>query len=103
MQKPTWRHFDLPLFLATLCLIAIGALMIYSSYEATLPAEDKPWIENAVYRQILFGGAGLLLYLLLAVLDYRLFVALYRWVYLAALAALVLVLAVGSTSFGARS
>lgn len=103
MQKPTWRHFDLPLFLATLCLIAIGATMIYSSYEATLPAEDKPWIENAVYRQLLFGGVGLVFYLFLAVLDYRLFVALYRWVYLAALAALVMVLAVGSTSFGARS
>lgn len=103
MEKPTWRHFDLPLFLATICLVAIGALMIYSSYEATLPAEDKPWIDNAVYRQLLFGGVGLVLYMVIAVLDYRLFVALYRWVYLVALASLVVVLAIGSTSFGAQS
>jgi len=103
MQRPTWRHLDLPLLLATLCLVAVGALMIYSSYEATLPPENKPWFENAVYRQLLFAGIGLVLYVLLAALDYHLFVALYRWAYLAALAALVAVLAVGSTSFGAQS
>ena len=103
MEKPTWRHFDLPLFLATVCLVAIGALMIYSSYEATLPPEDKPWIDNAVYRQLLFGGVGLVLYVALAVWDYRFFVTLYRWVYLGVLASLVVVLAIGSTSFGAQS
>ena len=103
MERPVWRHFDLPLFVATLCLIAIGALMIYSSYEATLPQEDKPWIDNAVYRQLLFGGVGLVLYMALAILDYRLFVSLYRWVYLGALASLVLVFAIGSTAFGAHS
>lgn len=103
MEKPTWRHFDLPLFLATICLIAIGALMIYSSYEATLPPEDKPWIDNAVYRQLLFGGIGLVLYMVLAAWDYRFFVILYRWVYLGVLASLVVVLAIGTTSFGAQS
>ena len=89
--------------LATVCLVAIGALMIYSSYEATLPPEDKPWIDNAVYRQLLFGGVGLVLYVALAVWDYRFFVTLYRWVYLGVLASLVVVLAIGSTSFGAQS
>lgn len=103
MEKPTWRHFDLPLFLVTICLIAIGALMIHSSYEATLPPEDKPWLDNAVYRQLLFGGLGLVLYMVFAMLDYRFFVTLYRWGYLFALASLVVVLAVGSTSFGAQS
>lgn len=103
MQRPVWRHFDLTLFLATLLLVVIGALMIYSSYEATLPPEEKPWLDNAVYRQLFFGGIGLVAYAVLALFDYHVLVALYRWAFLAALAALVVNLAIGSTSFGAQS
>lgn len=103
LHRAVWRHFDIALFLVTLALVLIGGVMIYSAHEASLPAGDQAPLENAVYRQVLFAGMGLVLYLAGASVDYRVLYSLSRWVYLCVVIALGATLTVGSVSFGARS
>ncbi len=103
MRIRIWRSFDWPMFLITLALVALGVVMIYSSYEASLPPDDRPWIENAVYRQLLFAAVGLALYAAIVAVDYRVYLALYRWGYALGLLLLAVTLVIGATSFGAQS
>lgn len=103
MLKANWRNFDFPLFLATLVLVALGEVMIYSSYEASLGAGPRPWLENTVVRQALFAVLGLALYILAAMLDYRILVNLSRWIYSFVILILLITLGIGFVSFGAQS
>lgn len=96
-----WRNFDLPAWLATLALIILGGVMIYSAYEASQPAPKL--IENLVFRQGLFALIGMGLYFLFAYLDYHLLIRLHRWIYLFVIFILTLTLALGQIFFGARS
>jgi rod shape determining protein RodA len=98
-----WRRFDWLAFLVTVLLLVTGGLMIYSSYERSMPtANDLVW-ENAVVRQAAFAGIGLVLYVALTVLDYDLWLRLYRWVYASILALLGATQILGYTRFGAQS
>ena len=90
MQKAVWRNFDIPMLLVTMLLVSLGCIMIYSSYEATLPQAGTPLIENTVFRQAIFAGMGLILYMVIAALDYHVLTALSRWIYLFVLALLFL-------------
>ena len=80
-RRAGWRHFDWPLLVVMLLLIGIGIVMIYSSYEVSIPQEGRRIWENAVYRQALFAGVGLVLYFALTLIDYRIFVRASRWLY----------------------
>lgn len=102
-RRAMWRNFDWILLAVMLILIGIGILMIYSSYEVSIPQDGRPFWENAVYRQALFGGLGLVLYFFLAVVDYRIFVRAGRWLYGFVLATLGIIALLGSVSFGAQS
>jgi len=102
MQRATYHNFDFVLFLATLVLVLIGGVMIYSSYEAALPSNGN-LLESALVRQMIVAAVGILLYVLLAALDYHFFLSLYRWIYILVLAMLAFTLIVGHTSFGAQS
>ncbi len=68
------RRFDFVLLLATLALIGLGILLIYS---ATLPSPGQPANNLApdgpVVRQVVFALAGLILMLLVSLIDYRFF------------------------------
>lgn len=98
-----WRRFDWLAFLVTVLLLVTGGLMIYSSYERNMPtANDLVW-ENAVVRQAAFAGIGLVLYVALTVLDYDLWLRLYRWVYASILVLLGATQILGYTRFGAQS
>jgi rod shape determining protein RodA len=98
-----WREFDWVLFLAMLALVCIGLVMIFSSYEASLPPSDRPLMENTVFRQGLFAAIGLVAYLVFAAVDYHELVALNRWIFVFCIAFLGLTALVGQTRFGARS
>jgi cell division protein FtsW (lipid II flippase) len=67
-----WRRFDYALVLATLALIGLGLVMIYS---ATLPSPGqlaKPLsVDSPVVRQAIFALLGLLGMMLLSAVDYR--------------------------------
>ena len=103
VHRTVWRHFDIALFLATLALVLTGGVMIYSAQEVSLPAGGQDLLEKALYRQGLFAGVGLVLYLISASVDYRVLASLSRWVYLFAVVTLGATLTIGSVSFGARS
>jgi rod shape determining protein RodA len=103
MQFANWRNFDWLYFIVALALVAVGIVMIYSAYEASLPQTGKPLMENAVFRQGLFAAIGIVVYALVATLDYHALVTRYRWGYLLGLAMLVITVIIGDASFGAQS
>jgi rod shape determining protein RodA len=95
------RNFDFILFLASLALVAYGLVLIYSgslpSYESAGAALSHP-----VTRQIVFAAVGVLIMLLLTRTDYHLLGFGATGLYIGAMAALVFVLMVSSTVYGAR-
>ncbi|NLT74386.1 MAG: rod shape-determining protein RodA [Chloroflexi bacterium] len=95
-----WRRFDWILFLLMFALVAIGLLMINSAYQAPAGDGALDWTENLVLRQVLFFGIGLVSYLVLAAVDYRVLIVHARWVFAAALAMLVITLIIASPIFG---
>jgi len=102
MHRTIYRNFDYILLLVTLALILVGGVMIYSSYEAALPPGGN-LLENTVVRQMIVAVVGMLAYMLLAILDYHMFLSLYRWIYLLVLGLLALTLVAGRSAFGAQS
>lgn len=66
MARRSWRNFDFVLLGTLLALAAFGVTMIYS---ATI---NTYGIENPVQRQLIFIGAGTVVLLVTASIDYRL-------------------------------
>jgi len=95
------RNFDFILFLASLALVAYGVVLIYSgslpSYESAAASLSHP-----VGRQIAFAVVGVVIMLLLTRMDYHLLGYGAPVLYMAAMAALVLVLVVSSAVYGSR-
>lgn len=102
MGRLSWRSFDWLLLLTMLALTGLGIAMIYSGYES-LYTEPGPLWENTVFRQAFFTLVGLALYAVVALIDYRVWRRLSRWLYLGALLALGIVRLLGRTEFGATS
>jgi len=103
IQKTIWSNFDLPLLCVTVLLILIGEVMIYSSYEASLPTVGQNLWENTVFRQGVFAAVGLVFHMGIAALDYHVLISLRRWLYVLVVGILFSTLAIGHISFGARS
>jgi rod shape determining protein RodA len=95
------RDFDLILLLSGMALMAFGAVLIYSG-SLTTYGDITASFSHPVVRQVLFAAVGLGLAMLLALLDYRALGAVSVALYLAAIAALLFVLAVGETAYGSR-
>ncbi len=96
------RDFDPILMLAALGLVALGTLLIYSGSLSRFGPPSAFDFSHPVVRQAVFAGGGLLLALLVARSDYRALGALSAGLYIAAIAALVFVLAMGETIYGSR-
>ena len=94
-----FRTFDWALFLPMLVLVALGTVAIWSAGNARTEAVfHQMWISNLVT-----AGLGLVLYFILAAVDYRkvlLFLSVPA--YGLAILLLAVVLAVGSEQFGGR-
>ncbi|MHB1293445.1 MAG: FtsW/RodA/SpoVE family cell cycle protein [Anaerolineae bacterium] len=103
VYKSIWHNFDIPLLLATVVLVLVGIVMIYSSYEASLPTPSTNWQDNTVLRQALFAVIGLIGYFAAAAFDYHILIALYRWIMAFVLVALVATLVLGQVLFGAQA
>ena len=69
-----WRRFDYILLMATLALVALGTVLIYS---ATLPSPGQPANnlapDSATVKQVTYAVAGLILMILVSLIDYRFF------------------------------
>lgn len=101
MRKRVWRNFDFMLLLATISVMVIGITLIYS---ATISTEaNDPLLEQSFFRQILFGGSGLLLLLIAAAFNYQLLGSIHWLIYIVALGILGLVMVIGQVGFGAQS
>ncbi len=81
-----------------LALVTLGLMMIRG---ATL---DDGWtlFTSPTFRQALYFGVGLMAFLMLRRMDYRLLQRWALWIYLAAGAALIAVLVLGTDAHGAR-
>ena len=94
------RDFDPILMLAALSLVALGALLIYSGTLNQFGPPSASDFSHPVVRQATFAGAGLLLALVLARLDYGHLGTVSGGLYIAGVAALALVLVFGEEAFG---
>lgn len=94
-----WRHFDVPLLLIVLCLIAIGLAMIHS---ATFDAEAAGGIDGRVVRQAASAALGLVFLAVLVSLDYRVLARLGVVMYVLAVALLAAVMFLGRQDYGAQ-
>ena len=93
------RHFDWPLFVAMIALVAIGTVAIWSAGNARAEAVfHRMWVANLVT-----AAFGLVLYFVLAFVDYRKILGLLSVpAYAVSLVLLTVVLACGSTVYGGR-
>lgn len=96
LKNISWRYFDFWLLGAVTLAIAFGTTMIRSAVagnEVLLPL---------INRQIYFALAGIVLIFVVAAIDYRYWMALYRPMYLVILLFLVTLTGFGQTAFGAQ-
>jgi rod shape determining protein RodA len=91
------RAFDWMLLAAVLAAVAFGTAMIFSATRRS-PVTNA-W-DDLVVKQLAFLAVGLAVLVLVSITDYHLLLALWRWLYGAMLAALVVVYVVGHTAFG---
>jgi len=91
-----WRDFDFVLMVAVLLLMAYGIAMIQS---ATI---GSPGLADVVERQIIYSVAGLGVMLMLTLIDYRSLSSLQKPLYLALVALLLVVDAIGFSMGGAQ-
>ena len=91
-----WRYFDFWLLGAVVLASAFGTTMIRSAVagnEVLLPL---------INRQIYFALLGVVVIFVVAAIDYRYWMALYRPMYLVILAFLITLTGFGQTAFGAQ-
>jgi rod shape determining protein RodA len=92
----SWRNFDFLLLGAVVLASSFGTVMIRSAVagnEVLLPL---------ISRQIYFAIAGVVLIFIVASVDYRYWLALYRPIYIGILIFLVTLTGFGQTAFGAQ-
>lgn len=95
-QSRIWRHFDVWLLAITAVLTIAGIAMIQSAI-----ADNPELIEiNVVGRQAAYAVAGLVVLLITAAIDYRVWSALSTLMYVFILAFLGLILISGVVGFG---
>lgn len=99
-NTPT-REFDFILLVAAVGLTAYGALLIYSGSLTTYGSPGQA-LSHPVSRQIAFAGAGLVAMAVLSRIEYRLLGPLSLALYVASIASLLFVLAVGASAYGSR-
>jgi cell division protein FtsW len=89
-----WPSLDKPLLLLLGVLLAVGAMMVYST---TFYWNQQLFVDHL--RNFAFGVAGLVFF---AVVDYRFWKRFAPWMLLFTIAVLVAVLIFGDNTFGAR-
>ena len=96
LKDISWRYFDFWLLGAVVLATAFGTTMIRSA------VAGNEVLQPLINRQIYFALAGLLVIFLVAAIDYRYWMALYRPMYLVILIFLVTLTGFGQTAFGAQ-
>ena len=92
----SWRNFDFILLGAVTLASAFGVVMIRSAIAG------NEVLAVSASRQVYFALLGIVLIFILAAIDYRYWLALYRPIHLAILGFLVTLTGFGQTAFGAQ-
>lgn len=92
----SWRYFDLLLLGAVALASAFGAVMIRSA------VAGNEVLQPLISRQVYFAILGVTLIFLLASIDYRYWLSLYRVIHLVILGFLVTLTGFGQSAFGAQ-
>ena len=95
-NRLNWRHFDFGLLLIVLALITIGLLMISSATQNSI----DPDLANAARRQGLYALIGVLVLVLTATIDYRIWYNARHFLYVLSLFFLIITLLFGSGEIG---
>jgi rod shape determining protein RodA len=95
LRDLSWRHFDFLLFGAIILATAFGTTMIRSAVAGN--EELLPLIN----RQIYFALAGLVLIFIVASIDYRFWLTIYRPIYFVMMALLIALFLSAQAVFGA--
>ncbi|HTP09405.1 MAG TPA: FtsW/RodA/SpoVE family cell cycle protein [Anaerolineae bacterium] len=95
-NRLSWRHFDVWLVLIVLALLTIGLLMISSATQNSV----DPDLANAARRQGLYALVGVIILILTATIDYRIWYNARHVLYVLALLFLVITLIFGSGEIG---
>ncbi len=97
MRSQVWRHFDFWLLGAVVILVIFGVIMIRSAVAGNIElTETTPLVQ----RQIIFAIAGLVVMLAMAAIDYHLWAAVNRGLYLGIIIVLVALNIIGGALFG---
>ncbi|CAG0936737.1 Peptidoglycan glycosyltransferase MrdB [Thermoflexales bacterium] len=95
-NRLSWRHFDVWLVLIILMLLTIGLLMISSATQNSIDTD----LANAARRQGLYALIGVIVLILTAAIDYRIWYNARHVLYVTALLFLVITLLFGSGEIG---
>lgn len=95
-NRLSWRHFDVWLVLIVLTLLTIGLLMISSATQNSI----DPDLANAARRQGLYALIGVIVLILTAAIDYRIWYNARHILYVSALLFLTITLVFGSSEIG---
>jgi rod shape determining protein RodA len=95
-NRLSWRHFDVWLLLIVLALVTIGVLMISSATQNSI----DPDVANAARRQALYALIGVIVLILTATIDYRIWYNARHVLYGLSLLFLVITLVFGSGEIG---
>ncbi|HTX90135.1 MAG TPA: FtsW/RodA/SpoVE family cell cycle protein [Anaerolineales bacterium] len=90
-----WRHFDFWLLGAMIIALVFGVTMIRSAIAGNVN------LANVVPRQIIYGGIGLVVIVIVSAIDYRFWSGAIVPMYIVITIALALLRVVGGTRFGA--
>lgn len=100
-EQRLFRYFDWLLFAMMLLLVALGVVMVYSATASTTGIDWSDLINDLTFRQLLFGGLGLVAFFALTFSDYHGFAAL-RWLIYGVLMVLLgIVFFIGQSTHGA--
>lgn len=92
----SWRNFDFLLLGAVVLASAFGTVMIRSA------VAGNEVLQPLISRQVYFAILGVVLIFLLASIDYRYWLAIYRPIYVVILIFLVTLTGFGQSAFGAQ-
>lgn len=98
MRNISWRHFDFWLLGAVAFLTIFGVAMIRSAI-----AGNPTLVEaNTVAKQMIFAAVGFVVMILTAIIDYRYWSAVSRFLYLLTAGILAVLYLFGAALFGSR-
>jgi rod shape determining protein RodA len=98
MRLSSWRHFDYWLLGAVCLLLIFGIVMIDSAIAGNIELVE----ENVVRKQMIFAGIGLAAVFIFTFLDYHIWVALGRILYIFVVGFLLWTMVAGESAFGAE-